>query len=169
MQFIKGVGPKLSELLAKRGVVRVEDALYFLPHRYEDRRELRSIIQLRPGLCEVFSGQVQSADMVSTKGGRRFFEAVVVDDSSSVALKWFNCNPTYMKRIWKVGKKALLTGEVSQFGSQREVHHPDVEWLEQGQDARDLLAADPVNFGRIVPVYPLTEGLGPRFGPSWRL
>ncbi|NVN91542.1 MAG: ATP-dependent DNA helicase RecG [Desulfuromonadales bacterium] len=159
MQFVKGVGPKLSELLAKRGVVRVEDALYFLPHRYEDRRELRPIMSLRPGLCEVFSGVVRSAEMVSTKGGRRFFEAVVADDSASVVLKWFNCNPTFMKRVWKVGKTALLTGEVSQFGSQREVHHPDVEWLEQGQNARDLLTADPVNFGRIVPVYPLTEGL----------
>lgn len=160
MQFVKGVGPKLSELLAKRGVVRVEDALYFLPHRYEDRRELRCIGQLRPGYSEVFSGRVQSAEMVSTKGGRRFFEAVVADDSGSVVLKWFNCNPTFMKRVWKAGKNALLTGEVSQFGAQREVHHPDVEWLDQGQDVRDLLAADPVNFGRIVPVYPLTEGLG---------
>jgi len=160
MRFIRGVGPKLSELLARRGVVRVEDALYFLPHRYEDRRELRKISQLRPGFCEVFSGRVQSADTVSTRGGRRFFEALVTDGSSTVALKWFNCNPAFMKRVWKVGRNALLTGEVSLFGSRLEVHHPDVEWLSAGQAASDLLAADPVNFGRIVPVYPLTEGLG---------
>ncbi|MFA7061577.1 MAG: ATP-dependent DNA helicase RecG [Pedobacter sp.] len=159
MQFIKGVGPKLSELLAKRGVKNVEDALYLLPHRYEDRRELRSIRNLRPGFIEVFTGRVVSADMMSTKGGRRFFEAVVADDTSSVLLKWFNCNPAFMKRIWKPGKTAVFTGEVSQFGYQREVHHPDVEWLAEGQDVQEVLAADPVNFGRIVPVYPLTEGL----------
>jgi ATP-dependent DNA helicase RecG len=159
MQFIKGVGPKLSELLAKRGVKNVEDALYLLPHRYEDRRELRPIRNLRPGFIEVFTGRVVSADMMSTKGGRRFFEAVVADDSSSVVLKWFNCNPVFMKRIWKSGKTAVFTGEVAQFGYQREVHHPDVEWLAEGQDVQEVLAADPVNFGRIVPVYPLTEGL----------
>jgi len=159
MQFIKGVGPKLTELLSKRGVTTVEDALYLLPHRYEDRREVQSVARLRPGVVEVFSGKVLSADLTSTKGGRRFFEAVVGDDSGSVTLKWFNGNPTFMKRVWRIGRVGLFTGEVSQFGFQHEVHHPDVEWLEEGKQLADALAADPVNFGRIVPVYPLTEGL----------
>jgi ATP-dependent DNA helicase RecG len=160
MQVIKGVGPKLSELLAKRGVRNVEDALYLLPHRYEDRRELQVIARLRPGLTEVFSGKVHSADMTATKGGRRVFEVVVADDTGSVTLKWFNSNPTFMKRVWRLDRVGIFTGEVAQFGYQREVHHPDVEWLAAGQSVADALAADPVNFGRIVPVYPLTEGLG---------
>jgi len=159
MQFIKGVGPKLSDLLVKRGVNSVEDALYLLPHRYEDRREVRPVQRLRPGMTEVFSGKVLSAGMMATKGGRRFFEAVVADESGSIVLKWFNSNPTFMKRVWKVGRSGVFTGEVTQFGYQREVHHPDVEWLEEGKGVQDVLAADPVNFGRIVPVYPLTEGL----------
>lgn len=160
MQFIKGVGPKLTELLAKRGVTNVEDALYLLPHRYEDRREVKPVARLCPGVTEVFSGKVLSAGIMSTKGGRRFFEILVGDDSGSVTLKWFNCNPTFMKRVWRVGRSGLFIGEVSQFGYQREVHHPEVEWLEDGRELADILAADPVNFGRIVPVYPLTEGLG---------
>jgi ATP-dependent DNA helicase RecG len=159
LQVIKGVGPKLSDLLAKRGVNNVEDALYLLPHRYEDRRQLQSIARLRPGLTEVFSGKVLSADMTATKGGRRFFEVVVADDTGSVTLKWFNSNPTFMKRVWRVDRVGVFTGEVAQFGYQREVHHPEVEWLEAGKSVADVLAADPVNFGRIVPVYPLTEGL----------
>ena len=159
MRFIKGVGPKLSDLLTKRGVITVEDALYLLPHRYEDRREISSIGRLKPGTTEVFSGKVVSANTMITKGGRRFFEAVVMDDTGSVTLKWFNANATYMKRIWTTGKKGVFTGEVSQFGYQKEVHHPDVEWLPEGKSVQDLLAADPVNFGKIVPVYPLTEGL----------
>lgn len=159
MQFIKGVGPKLTELLSKRGVVTVEDALFLLPIRYEDRRDVRSIARLRPGMTEVFSGTVVSADTLATKSGRRFFEVVIRDDSGTVSLKWFNSNSAFMKRVWKVGRVGLFTGEVSQFGSQREIHHPDVEWLEEGRAVADALAADPVNFGRIVPVYPLTEGL----------
>lgn len=159
LQFIKGVGPKLCELLAKRGVCNVEDALYLLPHRYEDRRTVQPIVRLRPGMTEVFSGKILSADVTTSKGGRRFFEAVVGDESGSVTLKWFNSNPTFMKRVWTVGKTGVFTGEVSQYGYQREVHHPEVEWLESGKSVADVLAADPVNFGRIVPVYPLTEGL----------
>jgi ATP-dependent DNA helicase RecG len=64
-----------------------------------------------------------------------------------------------MKRVWRVDRVGVFTGEVAQFGYQREVHHPDVEWIEAGKSVADVLAADPVNFGRIVPVYPLTEGL----------
>ncbi|KAA0895201.1 ATP-dependent DNA helicase RecG [Oryzomonas rubra] len=159
MQFIKGVGPKLTELLEKRGVATVEDALYLLPHRYEDRRELTPVARLKPGFSAVFSGKVLSADIAATKGGRRFFEALVADDSGSITLKWFNANPTFMKRVWKAGRTGVFVGEVTQFGFQREVHHPDVEWLAEGKDIQDILDADPVNFGRIVPVYPLTEGL----------
>ena len=159
MQFIKGVGPKLSELLEKRGVTTVEDALYLLPHRYEDRRELVPIARLRPGQTQVFTGSVTTAEATATKGGRRVFEAIVRDKSGSIVLKWFNANAVWMKRTWKIGRMGVFTGEVSQFGYQREVHHPDVEWLAEGQDVYAVLAADPVNFGRIVPVYPLTEGL----------
>ncbi len=159
IRFIKGVGPRLSALLEKRGVLTVEDAIYFLPLRYEDRRGLSPIAALKPGATQVFYGSVVSAGMMVARTGRRFFEAVVMDDSGSITLKWFNSNAAYMKRLWTVGKRAIITGEVSQFGYQREVHHPDVEWVPDGKEVDEILASDPVNFGRIVPVYPLTDGL----------
>lgn len=159
MQFIKGVGPKLAELLAKREIRTVEDALFCLPHRYEDRRTLVPIRQLKPGVSQVFQGTVVSATAATTKGGRKVFEVLVSDESGSMLLKWFHANPLWMQRTWKVGRRGVFTGEVTSFGFQREVHHPDVEWLEEGADVQAVMAADPVNFGRIVPVYPLTEGL----------
>lgn len=159
IQFIRGVGPKLSELLAKRDIHTVEDALFCLPIRYEDRRQLIPISQLKPGSSQVFQGSVVSADNTTTKGGRKVFEAIVQDDSGSIVLKWFHANGVWMKRTWQVGRSGVFTGEVSSFGYQREVHHPDVEWLEKGVDSLSLMVADPVNFGCIVPVYPLTEGL----------
>ncbi|HEY6837641.1 MAG TPA: DNA helicase RecG, partial [Geobacteraceae bacterium] len=162
IQFIKGVGPRLSAALAKKGIVTVEDALYLIPNRYEDRRELRPIGKLRPGCTEVFFGQVVSAGPVASRGGRRFFEAVVQDPSGIITLKWFNCNPAFMKKAWQLDRRGIFTGEVSQYGYQREVHHPEVEWLAADEDPAARLAADPVNFGRIVPVYPLTEGIQQR-------
>ncbi len=159
IRFIRGVGPKLSELLAKKGIRTVEDAFFCLPIRYEDRRQLVPVRQLQPGAVQVFTGKIISAEIVSTKSGRRFFEVLVSDDSGVVILKWFNVNPVWMKRTLKIGRQGIFTGEVTIYGNQREVHHPDVDWLENGADISVVMAADPVNFGRIVPVYPLTEGL----------
>ena len=159
VRFVKGIGPKLAALLEKREIRTVEDALYLLPLRYEDRRELIPVASLRPGQTAVFYGRVLSADEVATKGGRRVFEVLVGDDSGSVTCKWFHANAVWMKRTWKVGRNGVFSGEISQFGYQREVHHPDVEWLPEGADPNSVLTSDPANFGRIVPVYPLTEGL----------
>lgn len=159
MQFITGIGPKLASMLEKRDIRTVEDALYYMPLRYEDRRELVPISRLTAGQSAVFFGRIISADQVTTRGGRRVFEAIVGDDSGTITFKWFNANATWMRRTWKVGREGVFSGEVNQFGYQREVHHPDVEWLPEGADLKGVLAADPANFGRIVPVYPLTEGL----------
>jgi ATP-dependent DNA helicase RecG len=159
IQFIKGIGPRLATLLEKRDIRTVEDALYLMPLRYEDRRELISVNRLVAGQSAVFFGWVISADLVSTKGGRRVFEALISDDSGTIAFKWFNANATWMKRTWRVGREGVFSGEVNQYGYQREVHHPDVEWLPERADLKAVLAADPANFGRIVAVYPLTEGL----------
>jgi len=159
IRLVKGVGPKLSETLARKGIMTVEDALYLLPIRYEDRRELQPIAKLRPGLSEVFHGTVIAADIVSTKGGRRFFQVVVSDGGGSITLKWFHFNAVWMKKAWREGRRGIFTGDVSQYGYQREVHHPEVEWLAEGEELAAAMARDPFNFGRIVPVYSLTEGL----------
>lgn len=159
VRFIKGVGPKLAELLAKRDIQTVEDALFCMPIRYEDRRQLIPINQLKPGHTQVFQGSVVSAETSTTKGGRKVFEVVVQDDSGTVLLKWFHANGVWMKRTWQIGRRGIFTGEIISFGYQRELHHPDVEWLEKGADLLSVMAADPVNFGCIVPVYPLTDGL----------
>ncbi|MFZ3209321.1 MAG: OB-fold nucleic acid binding domain-containing protein, partial [Geobacteraceae bacterium] len=159
VQFIRGVGPRLAEALAKKGIVTVEDALYLLPNRYEDRRVLQRVAGLKPGSTEVFHAEVLSSDVVPTRGGRRFFEVVVGDGSGTITLKWFNYNVGFMKKTWQQGRLGIFTGEVRQYGYQKEVHHPDVEWLAAGEDLAGVMARDPFNFGRVVPVYPLTEGL----------
>ena len=159
MRFIKGIGPKLAETLARKGVSTVEDALYLLPHRYEDRRNLIPISRLRAGETCVFQGEVVSADVVATKGGRRFFEALVQDESGTISFKWFHFNAQFMKKAWRPGRRGIFTGEVTHYGLQREVHHPEVEWIADSDNLAAVMARDPFNFGRIVPVYPLTEGL----------
>lgn len=152
IQFIKGVGPKLAALLEKKGIRTVEDALYFIPREYQDRREVKRIAKVEIGKVETVTGEVMAADVVGFRGGRKkVFEIMVGDGSGVIIGKWFHFNIRFMKGKFKKGDKVIMTGEVRPFGAQREMHHPDVEPFDD---------SDKLNFGRIVPVYSLTEGLG---------
>ncbi len=157
---LKGVGPRLAEKFARLDIRTVEDLLYTLPNRYEDRREFRKIAQLRDGVHEVFSGEILACGEATTARQRRkIFEAVVSDGSGQVVLKWFHYRKDWMSRRFVVGRRGVFTGEVKRYGALREIHHPDAEFLASDQSLADYQSSDPLAFGRILPVYPLTEGL----------
>ncbi len=63
VQYIKGVGPKIAAMFEKKGIRTVEDLLYFLPRRYEDRRSIKPIAKLQPGARETFIGTVISSEI----------------------------------------------------------------------------------------------------------
>jgi ATP-dependent DNA helicase RecG len=157
---VKGVGPKVAEKLARLNIRTVEDALYTLPFRYEDRREIRKIARLREGMQEVFYGEVLAAGETRTSRSRRpLYEVVVGDGSATIALKWFHFRPNWMKAKYQPGTRAIFSGELKRFGATREVHHPDADFLPAEMDIQDWSALDPELYGRILPIYPLTEGL----------
>jgi ATP-dependent DNA helicase RecG len=157
---IKGVGPKILEKLEKLHIHTVEDALYMLPFRYEDRREIRRIAQLREGVQEVFYGEVLAAGEARTaRRGRRIYEVVVSDGSATLSLKWFHFRASWMQSRYQVGTRAIFSGELKRFGAQREVHHPDTDFLPADADLKNWSELDPENYGRILPVYSLTDGL----------
>jgi ATP-dependent DNA helicase RecG len=151
---VKGVGPRLAKLFEKKGIVTVEDALYFLPRCYEDRRHLKKVIELKSGKKETGFGEILlSGTAFFQNRKKRVFEAVVGDGSGTVTLKWFHGNERYLKERFKKGRKLIFSGEVRWFNYQKEIHHPDVEIVEG--DIED----DYLNFKRIVPIYSETEGL----------
>lgn len=157
---VRGVGPRLAEKFAKSGRMTVEDALYSLPLRYEDRRHIKKIAQLRPGMNEVFTGEVLAAgESVTSRSRRRIYEVAVGDASGQILLKWFHYRRAWMKERFKLGQSLIVIGELKRFGALREVHHPEIEFLPPGESLADYMSANPALFGRILPVYPLTEGL----------
>ncbi|HXC92696.1 MAG TPA: ATP-dependent DNA helicase RecG, partial [Geobacteraceae bacterium] len=81
------------------------------------------------------------------------------DETGTVSLKWFHFNAVWMKKAWHPGRRGIFTGEVNQFGHHREIHHPEVEWIAAEDDIKAVMARDPATYGRIVPVYHLSEGL----------
>ena len=152
VQFIKGVGPKISELLNRKGIRTVEDLFYFLPRRYEDRRAVKMIGQARYGAKETVIGTVIHAELRYYQT-RRVFEVIVDDKSGTLTAKWFMGNPTYLKNVFKKGCQVILTGDVRSFRLSKEMIHPDYEILDEQEEDRLL------HFKRIVPLYSETEGL----------
>lgn len=157
IQYVKGVGPKIAKLLGKKGILTVEDALYFLPRCYEDRRNLKKISELKVGKKETSFGEILISGIVLYQNKeRKIFEAIVGDGSGTVVLKWFQGNEKYLKERFKKGRKLIFSGEVRWFNHKKEIHHPDVEMID-GDIEKDYL-----NFKRIVPIYSETEGLNQR-------
>jgi ATP-dependent DNA helicase RecG len=154
IQYVKGVGPKLARLFEKKEIRTVEDALYFLPRAYEDRRTLKKISELKAGRKETGFGEILLSGVAFYRNRRkRVFETVIGDESGVITLKWFHGHERYLRDRFKKGRKLIFSGEVRWFNSKREIHHPDVELVE-GEIEEDYL-----NFKRIVPIYSETEGL----------
>ncbi len=151
---VSGIGPKLSALLGKKGISTVEDALYFLPRTYEDRRTITRIADATEnGRFHTFVGTIRSLGMVAYRGSRkRFFKMTIADATGSVTAKWFHFNGRSMMVRFKKNDQVIITGQVKLYGSQKEVLHPEIEILEPNE-------AEAPELKKILPVYSEAEGL----------
>jgi ATP-dependent DNA helicase RecG len=155
IQFLKGVGPNRAQMLRRLGIETIGDALALLPRRYEDRTNLKPIRALEVGAQETFDGTILVSGSSRTGRGKRLYEIIVGDASGTIRCLWFQFHETYMRQRYKAGQRVIVTGEVRinpYSGRRKEVHHPDLEIMETDE-------REPLHVGRIVPVYPATEGL----------
>lgn len=157
VQFIKGVGPKISALFEKKGLKTVEDLLYFIPRRYEDRRTVKDIQSVSFGARETVIGNVVQ---IGTRfyGRRRVYEVTIDDGTGLLTAKWFKGNHAYLRKIFNKGMRVIMTGEVSSYLFSKDMVHPDFEILDDDESGANLL-----HFKRIVPVYSETEGLHKKY------
>ncbi len=154
IQYVKGVGPRLAEKLAARGIRTPHDALFFFPKGYEDRRRIVPLGSVRPGMTVPVQGKILAVKGGGRGwGGRRPFEVLLSDGTGRLSAKWFHFRPSLAERF-RVGETVALCGTARTFQFRTEMHHPEI----LGAAALD----DPVNMGRIVPVYPDIEGIPPR-------
>jgi ATP-dependent DNA helicase RecG len=157
VQYVKGVGPQRAEALAREGVSTVEDLLFHVPMRYEDRRQLSRIGDLRPGMKVSVSGTITVAGL---RRARRLtlYEVRLDDGSGRLKGLWFN--QPFLKDTLPRGAQVVLYGTVEPdaYGSrQLMMSSPQYEKVEAGDEG--------VHTGRIVPVY---EKLGPLTGKALR-
>jgi ATP-dependent DNA helicase RecG len=159
IQFCKGIGPKRAELLKKIGINTVEEALFYIPWRYEDRGNLKKIGRLTIGSFETVMGDVVSAEVVETKRKWvKVFELRITDTSGMLIGSWYN--QPFMKKAFKPGQKVLLSGIVKSNpyrGGLPQIDNPDYEIMD------DTEADSLIHAGRTVPIYRTTSGLSVRY------
>jgi ATP-dependent DNA helicase RecG len=156
VQYAKGVGPKRAALLARLGVASVEDALWYVPRRYEDRSALLPIAQLVPGAAATVSGSVGRVRLNRIPRRRMTVLNVTIEDGTG-ALQCVYFNQPYLEDVFKPGRRVMISGTVlagRKGWTDLRMDVPQYEVLDE-EDA-------PLHVGRIVPIYPETKGLTSR-------
>jgi ATP-dependent DNA helicase RecG len=153
VQYVKGVGTKLAQVLSKLNLYTLGDLLFHLPRRYEDRRHFRKIAHARIGEAVTVSGKLVTVDNVKVRN-LTLTKAYLDDGSGVLELVWYN--QPYMKDTLNKLRNSQIVAygiiKESPYGLQMET--PEWEDLPDGADPDSLLSVN-----RIVPIYPLTEGI----------
>ncbi|MGA9709643.1 MAG: ATP-dependent DNA helicase RecG, partial [Candidatus Sulfotelmatobacter sp.] len=153
VQYVKGIGPRLAEILATKGISTVGDLLSYLPFRYEDRLNPRGIGELRAGEMATVIGEVRNSGLFRTRK-MPIFQLTVGQGRSKLRCLWFHA--TYLQDKFKPGQLIALYGKVEQDSRSGELQiiQPQFEMLgEAGADGADDKAATSLEVGRIVPIY----------------
>ncbi|MEO8071324.1 MAG: hypothetical protein ABI652_07965 [Acidobacteriota bacterium] len=152
LQFLKGVGPRKAADLKRAGLLTVEDLLYRLPFRYEDRSHMQPIASLRPGARAAVLGEIVSANVaVTRRRGFTLFHAVLSDRSGAVRCTWMN--QPFLADILRAHLQVVVFGEVKLDSNGLHFLNPEYE----------LVTDEPagVHTGRIVPFYEKTGTVTP--------
>ena len=148
---LRGVDTKLTARLKRLDVETIRDLLYLFPRRHEDYSTAVKISELSPGEeCTVVATVWEAREVAKgPRGGRRDTEAVLSDETGNLKVIWFG--QRYLARSLKPGSQIAISGKASVFRGQLVFENPEHEILDA--------TGSGVHTGRLVPIYPLTEGL----------
>ncbi|MGH1389665.1 MAG: ATP-dependent DNA helicase RecG [Aeromonas jandaei] len=148
LDSLKGVGSKMQEKLERLGLATVQDLLFHLPLRYEDRTQVWPIGDLPPGLHGAVEGEIQDTQLVM--GRRRMLVCRISDGTGTLTLRFFNFTAA-QKNSLATGRLIRCFGEVRPGKYGLEMAHPEYKLLGEEQAGQTEEA--------LTPVYPTTEGL----------
>ena len=145
---LSGVGAAIAEKLSRIGINNVQDLLFHLPMRYEDRMRITPIADIRPESFATIEGYVQYTEVQF--GRRPILSVTLSDGTSKVMLKFFNFNAG-MKNSLAVGVRVKAFGEIKRGRYMAEIHHPEYQIIRNNQ---------PLELAEtLTPIYSTTEGL----------
>ena len=162
VKYVRGVGPRVAEMLATKGIQTAEDLLYHLPFRYEDRQNPRSLDELVTGETASIIAEVRGAALLRTRR-MPIFELTVGQGNRALKCIWFHGN--YLQGKFQPGQTVAVYGRIepSRSSSNFKMIQPQYELL---PDASDDAETRLLEVGRITPVY---ESLGgSRLASRWQ-
>ena len=168
VQYVKGIGPRLAEILAAKDIRTVDDLLHYLPFRYEDRLNPRSVAELRAGEMATVIAEVRNSGLFRTRRAP-IFQLTVGQGRTRLKCIWFNA--AYLQDRFQAGQMLALYGKVEEGrDGELQIVQPQFEILgdiyeEGGADGAEKKAAASLEIGRIVPIYEST-GQG-KLTPRW--
>jgi ATP-dependent DNA helicase RecG len=150
IEYLKGVGPQKAEALKKElGIHTLGDLLSHYPFRHEDRSQVYQISELRgDDIWVQLQGTIRPIGMAGQGAGRRYV-AQFQDGTGEIELVWFK-GIVYIDRLLKPGVQYRVYGKISQFKGKLSMAHPELDAILPN------VAIQPL---KLVPVYPLTEGM----------
>lgn len=169
VQYLKGVGPRLAQLLGQVGVQTVENLLYYFPRRYLDYNNRVKILELEQGQDVTVIGTIRTVNAYKTKTGLSILSLVITDETGMMAANWFlgklsQASLEVQKDRYPKGADVMVSGKVKwdTYKKIPAMDRPQLEILSY-QDASGAQENDSIHAGRIVPIYALTEGLNLKF------
>jgi ATP-dependent DNA helicase RecG len=160
--YVRGVGPRVAEMLAAKDIRTAEDLLYHLPFRYEDRQNPRGIDELKPGETASLIAEVRGAALMRTRR-MPLFELTVGQGRFALKCIWFHA--TYLEGKFHAGQTVAVYGKVEPSRSTSNLKMIQPQW-ELLPDASDDAETRLLEVGRITPVY---ESLGgSRLASRWQ-
>jgi len=148
---LQGVGPKQTKRLAKLGVYTIRDMLYLFPRRHDDYSQFKSLNRIEYGERVTIIAQVWDAGVRETRGRGTLFKATLSDGTGCIEATWFN--QPYLADKIKPGQQIVLSGRVDEYLGRLCFTSPEWEPLEE----------EPLHTARLVPVYPLTDGISAKW------
>ncbi|MFD2167417.1 ATP-dependent DNA helicase RecG [Thalassotalea euphylliae] len=146
---LKGVGPAMADKFAKLGLVSVQDLLFHLPLRYEDRTRVMAIRDLMPGIYTNIIGEVTNSQII--QGRKRMWVLTINDGSGSVDLRFFHFSAA-QKNALPIGTEIRCYGEIQRGPRSFQIVHPEYKLLDQDNPLTPVEET-------LTPVYPTTDGL----------
>lgn len=148
VQYLKGVGPRRAEMLARLGVRTATDLLFFLPRDYEQLSPTVAIDDLVDGQAATIVGEVCEITQRTSVSGQSIVGALLKQDRGFVRLVWFN--QPFMHRQLAEGRRLMATGTVKRRGLSWEMVHPRISELKEEETGPE---------GQVLPIYALTKGI----------
>ena len=157
VQYVKGIGPRVAELLAAKGIRTIDDLLHYLPFRYEDRLNPRGIAELRAGEMATVIAEVRTSGLFRTRR-MPIFQMTAGQGRARLKCIWFNAR--YLQDKFKPGQLVALYGKVEEDyrGGELQLTQPQFEILgdfsdESSSDSPEEKLGSSLEVGRIVPIY----------------